>query len=83
MRTTYTTKWGSDTYSVTADWSEASCSVSGTAGRQVADFRHSPVRAMRSILEDAAAAEGLDIASEKTREMVDGALDDMVAELPA
>ena len=61
MNTTYSTKWGSDRVAVSADWAQASCQVDGDAhGRQVADFRHSGMAALRAALEDCASAEGMD-----------------------
>ena len=60
MKTTYTTRWGSDDISVTADWAQASCPVEGDEhGRQVADFRHDGLAALRAALEDCACHEGM------------------------
>jgi hypothetical protein len=59
-KTTYTTRWGSDDISVTADWAQASCPVEGDEhGRQVADFRHDGRAALRAALEDCASIEGM------------------------
>ena len=59
-KTTYTTRWGSDDISVTADWAQASCPVEGDEhGRQVADFRHDGKAALRAALEDCARIEGM------------------------
>ena len=46
MTTYRTTCWG-ETHEVSADWAQASSSVDGCDGRQVADFQHCPERAMR------------------------------------
>ena len=59
-KTTYTTRWGADDISVTADWAQASCPVEGDEhGRQVADFRHDGRAALRAALEDCASIEGM------------------------
>lgn len=58
MKTTYQTTWGADTIEISADFSQASCPVEGTNGRQVADFRHSPQAAMRYAVALEARAEG-------------------------
>lgn len=51
MKTTYTTKFMGDEFTITADFGDASCPISGDLeGKQVADFRHSPREAMRSAL---------------------------------
>lgn len=52
MKTTYRAKVGGDWVEVTADWAQASCPVGGDAhGRQVADFRHSGLAALRAAVE--------------------------------
>ena len=74
--TTISTKWGSDTVSVSADWAQASCPVYGdTRGRQVADFRHRPELAIRAALEDCAASEGMDMDAIATKAMISEAVD--------
>lgn len=60
MKTTYSARWGSSIVSVCADWAQASCPVEGDDhGRQVADFEHSPWRALRAQLEECARIEGM------------------------
>lgn len=57
---TYSTQWGSDTISVTADWGQANCMVEGlSTGQQVADFRHDKERALRDALWECARQEGM------------------------
>ena len=72
----YSTNWGDDTITISADFSEASSPVIGDpCGRQVADFRHSPRRAMRAALEAAARADGLQ--AEEAEDKIEDALDRM------
>lgn len=60
-----TTCW-SDTYGVRADWAEASAYVASldadgewhATGKQVANFAHDPMRALRAQLEEAAINSG-------------------------
>lgn len=48
-----TTTFGGETYSVSADWAQASSPVDGVdGGRQVADFRHRPELALRQSIEE-------------------------------
>ena len=73
--TTLRTNVCGDTIQVTADWTQASDQIVGDleGGRQVADFRHEPRRALRCAveqyyehcgddIEDAAIAEAIDAA---------------------
>lgn len=72
-KTTYTTRWGSDDISVTADWAQASCPVEGDEhGRQVADFRHDGEAALRTALEDCASMEGM--SDDESASMIDAAM---------
>ena len=50
MKTTYTTTIYDLTVSVTADWAQASCQITGDlpGGRQVADFSHSGKAALHA-----------------------------------
>mgnify|MGYP000213683603 CR=1 FL=1 len=78
MKTTYSTKWGSDVVSVSADWGEASSRVEGVSGgRQVADFRHSGEAALRAALVECAETEGMDLEDEDTIEMLDASMEKM------
>lgn len=62
------THWGDYDVTVTADWSQASCPVSGLdGGQQVADFCHRPKAALRRALEESARAEGMDVDRESRR----------------
>ncbi len=54
----YSTKCWGDTFTVAADWGRAASPVREMPGRQVADFRHSPERAMRALLEGEAILSG-------------------------
>lgn len=75
--TTYSTQWGADTIEIRADFSQASCPVHGTNGRQVGDFGHRPASAMRYAIEHEARAEGLDPEDEDVAEQIDNAVEDM------
>ncbi len=62
--TTYTTRWGSDTVSIRADWAQASAPVERltgdgweATGRQVADHA-GPIPALRAEVEAMALADG-------------------------
>ena len=59
--TTYRCRiWGDD-YEISGNFAQASSPVWGpSGGRQVADFRHSAVAAMRALLEETAVASGDD-----------------------
>ena len=79
MKTTIHTKWGSDVVAVSADWAQASDPVEGDEhGRQVADFRHSAVSALRAALEDCAAIEGME--DEEAMAAIDAAMENAVEE---
>jgi len=79
VKTTYSTKWGSDTVIVSADWGEASSPVDGVSGgRQVADFRHSGSRALRAAIEECAEKDGMDLEDDDTIEKIDGAMDEIM-----
>ena len=59
--TTYRTEWYAETIEVGADWAQAAYPVHGDAhGRQVADFQHDGLAALRAAVEDAARADGID-----------------------
>jgi hypothetical protein len=75
--TTYRTEWGADTIEISANFAEASCSVAGTNGRQVADFCHDPEDAMRYAIEREARAEGLDPEDDETEAAIDAAVANM------
>jgi len=76
---TYKTRIFSDTVSITADFSEASCPVTGDigGGYQVADFRHSPKGAMRCALEQLVKASG--DSTDDFRDDINAALNHMQA----
>jgi len=78
--TTYRTQWGSDSVEIQADFARAECPVHGTNGRQVADFQHSPTKAMRYALAIAARADGLDPEDEAIDEAIDRAVAEMEEE---
>lgn len=88
MKTTYSTQWGNDEITITADFAQASSPVISDmlCGRQVADFRHSPRRAMMAALEAAAEADGLatddDEITEETADAINDALNRMTTALP-
>ena len=71
---TYRTIWGTDTIEIRADFSQASCPVQGTNGRQVADFHHRPREAMRYAVEAEARADGLDVEDEEVIGQIDAAV---------
>jgi hypothetical protein len=77
MTTTYATKWGATTVEIAADFDQASCPVEGADGMQVADFRHSPQKAMRHVLEQMARADGDDPESDATAALIDDAIAEM------
>ena len=61
MKTTYRTECWGEVYEVSADWAQASDSVWGCPGKQVADFQHYPERAMAHALRQEAMAGGFDL----------------------
>lgn len=76
--------WG-ETYSLRANWAEASCPIERqtedgweSTGMQVADYRHSAEAAMRAELEAALVAGGDDPDEPENRDVIDTAL----AEIP-
>lgn len=71
---TISTKWGSDTISVTANWAEASSQIMGDldGGHQVADFRHDGRAALRKALEQCASLECIPM--DGREEMIDAAM---------
>lgn len=76
MKTTYTVEFFGDTYSLTADFAQASCPIEGDEhGRQVADFRHSPRAAMESLLREMVQMGGDD--PDESSDEIDAALDAM------
>jgi hypothetical protein len=76
---TFKTEWGVDTISVSADWGQASCPITGDLdGFQVADFQHRPERALRRALEQCAQAEGASLDDPDTQAAIDAALADAV-----
>jgi hypothetical protein len=78
---TYSTKWGDDTVTISADWAQASWHVEGlNSGQQVADFRHDWERALRCALEECASIEGLDIEDAATQKLIEDALSEAVWE---
>ena len=76
------TMWGSVTVAVAARWSDASAPVMIWDGgwsdspRQVADYGHSPSRALRAALEECAIAEGLD--ADQAEALIEQAMDEAV-----
>jgi hypothetical protein len=72
--TTYKTRWGADTIEIRADFTQASCQVIGTNGRQVADFRHRPADALRYAVRAEAVAEGFDPDDPEVAEAIDDAV---------
>lgn len=48
--TKYRCFWHGEAVEIEADFAQASCPVKGTNGRQVADFRHRPTKAMEYVL---------------------------------
>ena len=79
MTSTYTATIWSDTYRLRANWAEASSPIEretefgwDATGAQVADYGHSPARAMRAELEAAAHASG--DASERMRVAIEHAI---------
>jgi len=71
---TYTTKWGSDKISVTANWSNASDQINGDlhGGYQVADFRHDGHAALRKALAQCASIEGM--ADDEAETLIEAAM---------
>jgi hypothetical protein len=79
MLTTHKTMWGESEIEVSADWAQASSPVWGVpGGRQVADFRHRPERAIRAAVESCATAEGLDIEDADVAAKIQAAVDSAV-----
>lgn len=78
--TTLIATWGSDTVSVTADWAQASCPITGDldGGYRVADFRHRPERALRRALEQMAVASGESLDDSDTQAEIEAALEEAV-----
>lgn len=74
------TKWGSDTVKVTANWAQASDQIFGDleGGHQVADFCHSPRAALRRALEQCARYEGMSLDDEETEDQIDAAMEEAV-----
>jgi hypothetical protein len=58
---TISTKWGSDTIRVSANWGNASCQIAGDLDGcyRVASFQHNPRLALRKALEQCASIEGM------------------------
>jgi len=85
--TVYTTEMFGDVFEIEADFSQASCPVSGDhAGRQVADFGHDPRAAMEAQLEyymlmagESRDEDGDWLAGEGVSALIKNALDGMVA----
>ncbi len=76
--TTYKAKIWGDTYEITADFAQASCPVHGDEhGRQVADFRHSPRAAMKSLLREMVEMGGDDPDEDEFADEIEAALDNM------
>lgn len=78
MKTTYTTTWGSDEIVIAADFAEASAQIEGLGDRQVADFGHSPRKAMKAALMECAVAEGISN-DDGTDELIEESLSKMTA----
>ncbi len=77
----YTVKIWGDTYSLRANWAEASSQIERDTedgwmdtGTQVADYRHSPEAAMRAELQQSAVAGGDDILNPNVAAEIDAAL---------
>jgi len=79
MITTYSTRFGGESISVSADWAQASCCIDGLESYQVAAVRHSGERALRLAVEACAEADGEDIEDEDTIAMIESAMDKMKA----
>lgn len=75
MMTTYKTVYGGETIEVSADFSQAACQVFGVSGgRQVADFRHRPVLAIRAAVEEFAESCGEDLDDEDVQNAITAAV---------
>lgn len=78
MKTTYETTWGASKITISADFSQASSIVEGLElPRQVADFSHSPRRAMEAALTECAMAEGI-LNDDGTDDLIAKSLGEMV-----